>query len=266
MRDNGPVSDAFVRDLRALAAAGVPIVCVVTHEESRARALVSQAFEGMRAIEWTATRGWNDDDATRSPLAAIEQATETGDAGICHIMLDLHAWLADARVVRALRDWARTARRVPLVLIMPAASLPADLDRDARILPLPLPDAATLAAALDAEGAPAPDVCGSMVRAAVGLTLDEARRAFRLARSEADPGEAVARVIREKRGALRRNACLDLIDSDVTLDIVGGLDVLKGWLRSRVLAFDARARAFGLAEPRGMLVTGVQGCGKSLVS
>ncbi len=276
------MSDAFVRDLRALAAAGVPIVCVVTHEESRARALVGRAFEGMRAVEWTATRGWNDDDATRGPLAAIEQAAETADAGVYHVMFDLHAWLADARVVRALRDWARTARQVPLVLIMPAAVLPADLDRDARILSLPLPDAATLAAALESEGmpaldsgeAPAPNAEGApmgggrdaMVRAAVGLTLEEARRAFRLARSHTDPGEALARVIREKRGALRRNACLELVDSDATLEAVGGLDVLKGWLRSRVLAFDARARAFGLAEPRGMLVTGVQGCGKSLVS
>jgi AAA+ superfamily predicted ATPase len=276
------MNDAFIRDLRALAAAGVPIVCVVTHEENRARALVIQAFEGMRALEWTATRGWNDDDATRGPLAAIEQATETSDTGVCHIMFDLHAWLTDARVVRALRDWVRTPRHLPLVLVMPSASLPPDLDRDARILPLPLPDAATLAAALESERAPAlgpdgvatpdaregprGDMRDAMVRAAVGLTLDEARRAFRLARSHADPGEAVARVIREKRGALRRNACLELIDSDVTLETVGGLDVLKGWLRSRVLAFDARARAFGLAEPRGMLVTGVQGCGKSLVS
>ncbi|HEV3192912.1 MAG TPA: AAA family ATPase, partial [Polyangiaceae bacterium] len=275
------MSDAFVRDLRALAAAGVPIVCVVTHEESRARALVSRAFEGIRAIEWTATRGWNGDDATRGPLAAIEQATEASDAGVYRVMFDLHAWFTDARVVRALRDWVGTVRQVPLVLIMPVAVLPADLDRDARILPLPLPDAATLAAALDSEDMPTLDSRGAptlnaegkpgdaddaMVRAAVGLTLEEARRAFRLARSYAGPGEAVARVIREKRGALRRNACLELIDSEVTLEAVGGLDVLKGWLRSRVLAFDARARAFGLAEPRGMLVTGVQGCGKSLVS
>jgi len=99
-----------------------------------------------------------------------------------------------------------------------------------------------------------------------GLTLDEAHRAFRVARALPDADEGLARVIAEKRGALRRNACLELIDADVTLDDVGGLEVLKAWLRSRVLAFDAGARTFGLAEPRGMLVCGVQGCGKSLVS
>src|SRR5258708_25208781 len=104
------------------------------------------------------------------------------------------------------------------------------------------------------------------VRAALGLTLDEAKRAFRVARSLPDAADALQRVIAEKRGALRRSACLELVDAETTLDDVGGLDVLKGWLRARVMAFDEGARAFGLAEPRGMLVCGVQGCGKSLVS
>jgi SpoVK/Ycf46/Vps4 family AAA+-type ATPase len=106
----------------------------------------------------------------------------------------------------------------------------------------------------------------ALVRGALGLTFDEARRAFRLAAAYASPDEALARVIQEKKGALRRNACLELIDSGVTLDEIGGLDVLKSWLRTRVLAFADGAQAFGLAEPRGMLVCGVQGCGKSLVS
>jgi SpoVK/Ycf46/Vps4 family AAA+-type ATPase len=134
------------------------------------------------------------------------------------------------------------------------------------VLPLPLPDASTLSTELARELAalsPAPE---PFVRAALGLTLDEARRALTLARSAPGPEESMARIVAEKRGALRRSSCLDLIDADVALDEIGGLDVLKGWLRSRVTAFDPRARAFGLSEPRGMLVSGVQGCGKSLVS
>jgi ATP-dependent 26S proteasome regulatory subunit len=267
------VSDSFVRDLRAAAAAGVPIVCVVTHEEKRARALVGEAFRGTRVLDWTATRGWPDDAGAREPLAGIERASRPGETGIARVMLDLHPWLGDPRVVRALRDLAGSRRDVPLVLVMPIASLPPELDRDARVIALPLPDAEALAALLQAEqghpvGGPERPAAGedAFVRAALGLTLDEARRAFRIARALPDTEEALARVIAEKRGALRRNACLELVDSDVTLDDVGGLEVLKAWLRSRVLAFNAGARAFGLAEPRGMLVCGVQGCGKSLVS
>ncbi len=78
--------------------------------------------------------------------------------------------------------------------------------------------------------------------------------------------EALQHVIAEKRGALRRSACLELIDADVSFEDVGGLEVVKGWVEERVVAFDAGAREFGLAEPRGMLVCGVQGCGKSLLS
>jgi AAA+ superfamily predicted ATPase len=267
------VSDSFIRDLRAAAAAGVPIVCVVTHEERRARGLIGEAFRGARVLEWSATRGWADDATAREPLIGVERATRAGETGVARIMLDLHPWLADPRVVRALRDLTAVKRDIPLVLMMPFTSVPPELDRDARVIPLPLPDAEALTALLDAELGTAPGGNDSLrndafVRAALGLTLDEARRAFRVARAlvEVAPDEAFARVVAEKRGALRRSACLDLVDGDVTLDDVGGLEVLKAWLRSRVLAFDAGARAFGLAEPRGMLVCGVQGCGKSLVS
>jgi AAA+ superfamily predicted ATPase len=255
----------FVPELRALAAAGVPILCVVTHEERRARTLVAQAFEGRRVLEWAATRGWTDDASARDPASAIESAAR-GDRTALRLMFDVHPWLGDARVVRALRDWAGSTRDTPLVLVMPVASLPLELDRDVRVVPLPLPNARMLSTLLDTEFETTETSRDALVRGALGLTFDEARRAFRLAAAHASPDEALARVIQEKKGALRRNACLELIDSGVTLDEIGGLDVLKSWLRTRVLAFADGAQAFGLAEPRGMLVCGVQGCGKSLVS
>jgi AAA+ superfamily predicted ATPase len=260
------VTDAFVQDLRAAAQAGVPVVCIVTHEERRAVELVGRAFRGARVHEWTATRGWSDDATVPSALAAIERAARAGETGVARVMLDLHPWLSDARVVRALRDLAAAKRDVPLVLVMPTAALPPELDRDVRVVPLPLPDASTLGAALDAEKLDATWPRDAFIRAARGLTLDEAARAFRLARAISDASLGLQCVIAEKRGALRRSACLELIDADVTLDDVGGLEVLKQWLRARVLAFDKGAHAFGLSEPRGMLVCGVQGCGKSLVS
>ena len=73
-------------------------------------------------------------------------------------------------------------------------------------------------------------------------------------------------MITEKQRGLGRTATLELVDDDVPLADVGGLDVVKAWLTSRVRAYGAEARAFGLPEPRGMLLCGVQGCGKSLVS
>lgn len=297
------VSESFVRELRATAAAAVPIVCVVTHEEHRAATLVRDAFGDKRIASWSATHGFEGDVSLRDPHAALDHLARVGHAGVVPVFFDLHPWLSEARVVRALRDVAGAERDGPVVLVMPWPRLPAELDRDARVLMLPLPSFDVLSTAFDAEvgdgfvggddrapgvrlraGVPsgraatargAPDAQSYrstrevMVRAALGLTLEEARRAFRLASAfvrAGDPNLAVRHVIAEKRGALRRTACLELIDDDVSLDDVGGLDVLKSWLRSRVLAFGEEARAFGLAEPRGMLVSGVQGCGKSLVS
>jgi len=258
-------SDAFVRELVALGAARVPIICVVTHEERRALALVKTAFRSIRALEWTVTRGYSDDATLKDPVDAVRRAGATTDASSVHILFDLHVWLADPRVVRTLRDLAAGPRAIPLVLIMPIETLPPELDRDARVLSLPLPDASALEDAFDGElqqGWPR----DPFVRAAAGLTLDEATRAFRLARTLSDPADGLRRLVAEKKGVLRRSACLELVDTDVGLDDVGGLDVLKAWLQSRVVAFDAPAREFGLTEPRGMLVCGVQGCGKSLVS
>jgi len=298
------VSESFVRDLRTAAAASVPMVCVVTHEERRAEELVRSAYDDRRIATWSATRGLDGDASLRDPLAALQRVAEAGQAGLVPIMFDLHPWLSDARVVRALRDVAGAPRAAPLVLIMPRPALPAELDRDARMLLLPLPSFDVLLATFQAEAGPRTVTAGqramtagpraagagqravtavsgasdaapprsahdAMVRAALGLTLDEARRVFRLAAAlvrSGDPQGAIRHIIAEKRGALRRTACLELIDDEITLDDVGGLDVLKSWLTSRVLAFDEKARAFGLAQPRGMLVSGVQGCGKSLVS
>lgn len=257
--------ESFLRDLRASALAHVPIVCVVTHEERRARALVGEAFRGQRILEWTATLGWSDQPELREPFAAVEYASRSAEPRVLRVMFDLHPWLGEARVVRALRDLIASARDLPLVLVTPVGAVPSEIDRDTRVLLLPLPDAAALGTALDGEMAPCP-TRDALIRAAQGLTLDEARRAFRLAGHAGDAQKALETVIAEKRGALRRSACLELLDADVTLDEVGGLDALKAWLRARVVAYDVGARTFGLAEPRGMLVSGVQGCGKSMVS
>src|SRR5207248_3867589 len=94
----------------------------------------------------------------------------------------------------------------------------------------------------------------------------EAARAFRLAKGEPDAATALRAVIAQKKRELRRSAALELVDLDVQLADVGGLDVLKAWLASRVRAYGDDARSFGLPEPRGMLLCGVQGCGKSHAS
>jgi AAA+ superfamily predicted ATPase len=280
------VSEAFTSELARLVAAGYPIIQVVTHEEMRALQLVQAAVPGAKLPVWSATRSADPGSPEGSALGAVRHALRAPEGGV-FVMLDLHPFLADPLVVRALRDFVNEAARSrrTIVSLGPVASLPVDLEKDAAVLDLPLPSGDELTrilrAEVDARGSgsasgPAPRTPADaahpawdwerLVRAAHGLTAAEARRAFRLALGLPDGAAAAARVIAEKRRAMRRSAALELVEAEIGPGDVGGLEVIKGWLKTRVQAFGAEARRFGLPEPRGMLICGVQGCGKSLVT
>src|SRR5262249_15154896 len=177
----------------------------------------------------------------------------------------------DSHALRILREVGLGVRRALVVIVASVVDLPSDIERESAALELALPTRDELAAILPPPSDAARDWAkdwdrAAFARAAAGLTMAEARRAFELARLEADPAQAVGRVIAQKRRALRKSATLELADDDVPLDDLGGLHVLKAWLTSRVRAYSDEARSFGLAEPRGMLLCGVQCCGKSHAS
>ncbi len=253
-------AEGFSRELRRQMAAGYSIILIVTHEEQRVLRIVCDLVQGTPFPVWSATGG-------PDPVEAVSQAKGAG----VHVFLDLHPFFGDPRLVRALRDFAADANREEKVMLVvgPEAAVPRELEKDISVLDLPLPSPAELMAVLESEVDDAASLgwdLDVMVRAARGLTQGEAERAFRMARIVRDPSHALVRVLREKRRVMRQSATVELVETDVTLDQVGGLEVLKAWLKSRVVAFGEEARQFGLPEPRGVLVCGVQGCGKSLVA
>jgi SpoVK/Ycf46/Vps4 family AAA+-type ATPase len=174
--------------------------------------------------------------------------------------------------VRRLRDLLPTlaARQQAVVLVTPAIELPAELVREAGRLELPLPNAAELRAlferALEKTPRREPEALEDAVRAALGLTAAEAVRVLRRACRIAGglDGKAVHEIVSDKRRALRRTPALSFHDAAADLAQVGGLSELKRWLAERRRAFGDEARRFGLPTPRGLLLFGVQGCGKSL--
>lgn len=262
------IADDFVSELGRRIGAGFPLIAVETREEARALRLIARAFEDRPLEQWSATRsaGPPADELVRVVIQAAEEP------GRVLVLLDAHRWLGEARVARALRDFASSFARPapPIVLLGPALVAPVELERDIAVLSLPLPGEEELSLALDLvieeQAAPVLAERAALLRAARGMTLLEAERAFRDAAGARSPAEAASRVALEKRRVLRSSATLELIEGGVSLEQVGGLGVLKSWLVQRVLAFSDRAREFGLDEPRGMLLCGVQGCGKSLVS
>jgi SpoVK/Ycf46/Vps4 family AAA+-type ATPase len=262
--------DRFVQQARACLQAGYPILWIVSHEEQRVLDLLRKLAPGWKVRVWSCTRGVEPGATDRTPLEALALAGNA-EIPLILVMLDVHSHLHDPMVVRALRDFAAVAGKAGkhAVIVSPVLELPVELEKDVAVLDLPLPDEADLCAAVQLaakkKGIETYDEL-ALVRAAGGLTWLEAQRAYRMAFQAPDDAEAVRRVVAEKRRVMRRSAALELVDTDVGLADVGGLEVLKSWLQTRVSAFGEEALAFGLPQPRGLMVCGIQGCGKSLVA
>jgi hypothetical protein len=271
----------IAREISELWASGTPVVYLVTTEEDRAIAAceeAAQAFDATLAI-WSLHRGLDPiAPDTRDPISALH-AIAAAPAPVLAVLLDFDEPLADPRVSRALRDLVPRlqAEGRCVAIVAPRLQLPEGLAHDAAVLRIPLPTEAELAPVLDAlaenlrgYGA-APLDPAARHRALVagrGLSLAQARRAFtRALRVDPALGDgAAAAVLGEKKRILSRDLGLEIADATERIEDVGGLDALKGWVGERALAFGPDAGRFGLAAPRGLLLVGVQGCGKSLAA
>jgi SpoVK/Ycf46/Vps4 family AAA+-type ATPase len=184
--------------------------------------------------------------------------------------------LRDPAVARAVRDALPrlAAEGRCLLIVAPRLELPDGLAESVATLRLPLPALEELAAVLDEVRlvceAPEPDaaVRHRALTAARGFSEGQARRAFTRALRQ-DPAlgpAALASLLEEKRRLLARDLGLEVVETVESASHLGGLSSFKGWLEERALAFAPEAAGFGLPAPRGVLLVGVQGCGKSLAA
>ncbi len=269
--------DPTARDVAVLARAGYPLVYLVTQEEQRARGLVDQAAEASRrgVLRWSVTEGLTGEtaDATLNEPEGALEALAAADSASFIVLLDFHRYLDQARVVRRLRDVLAGAarRRQTFVIIAPVLSVPPELEKDCAVVDLPLPRADELRAELDrvaeSEKRTIDDVVAERaVRSALGLALNEASRVYRkvIVLRKGLTDDDLKLVVEEKKAILRKSEVLEFHELSDGLDEVGGLGEMKRWLQARSRAFGAEARDFGLPAPKGLLLLGVQGCGKSL--
>ena len=262
-------------EIGELWAAGSPVLYLVTVEEVRAVAacrLAAEAADGNLAV-WSSQRGLEPiaPDA-RTPIAAIQAALQA-PAPLLAVLLDFHDALGDPDVVRTLRDALPrlSAEGRCLVIVAPRLALPDGLASEASVMRLPLPgeeELSALLASVDRPGSASPADRQRVLVAARGLTETQARRAFQRA-LRIDPAlglRAAELVLGEKKRVLSRDLGLELVETQEAADSLGGLESFKAWMEERALAFAPDARAFGLPPPRGVLLVGVQGCGKSLAA
>jgi ATPase family associated with various cellular activities (AAA) len=189
------------------------------------------------------------------------------------LLLDFHHELEDRAVARRLRDLLPSfyRQRRCAVVIAPRLAVPDGLASEVTVLRLALPDRdelASILASLVGEGRADAAAVHALVTAATGLTYTQAQRAFNRAR-HVDPAlgaAALGAVLEEKKRLLAQGRGLELVDAPERPEDVGGLDGFKAWIGERALAFAPDAQRFGLAAPRGVMLLGVQGCGKSLAA
>jgi len=283
----------FQQELETLIRARYPILYVVTSEETRVQTAIMAvaARRQKKVFEWSYSTGVvpagtsiqsqkHRSAATKDPLVALDQVIDQVEPAI-FVFKDFHPFLTknNFAVIRKLKDIALHLKNSfkTIILISPTLEIPSELDKEVTVLSFPLPTRDDLRTLLDnivedvknvREVKIDLDDSGRerLLQAALGLTLGEAENVFAkiIVKDSRLSGADVHEVFAEKQQIIRKSGLLEYYDANETIADVGGLGVLKDWLLKRAIAFTEQARAFGLPAPKGVLLLGVQGCGKSL--
>ncbi|MGN6642477.1 MAG: AAA family ATPase, partial [Verrucomicrobiota bacterium] len=265
--------------------AGYSGLYVVSHEEQRVEAemlacLSDKKLSGFKLHAWSITEGIVSIDETpnaiaetEDPFAMLKQFDSMPEKTIL-LARDFHMILSDPNpmIFRKVKDsllMAKSKNKV-LVIVGCKLNLPAELEKEITILEYSLPDRAQLREVMKSVSASAnvkvfEDIAETFIDAASGLTTTEAENAFALSIVEAR--EIVASIVsREKANTIKKNGLLEIVDSKVTLDDIGGLENLKQDLIEKKHSFTKAAHEYGIKTPRGALIVGQGGTGKSLTA
>ena len=277
--------DSAVDGLRRAFYGRHPLVFLITVEEERAVRLL-QSFAGklsrdgdLPVVTWSAVSGFSnelDKTPTLDPVAAIRRVQAGEEPGIS-VLHDLTSFLGDPRVVRALREaYGALLRQRDRYLFLTAAryELPQELEKQVYVVDLGLPDEAELGRLVESYArsygldSPPADLASELAFALKGLGLQQAghtlHRIFR--RKGTDREAMLAEIFRDRSEAVRQQGFLEFVPPQATVDQIGGLENLKDWLERRRSLFSQEAIDAGLPSPRGMLIMGMSGCGKSLAA
>lgn len=269
----------FVRELRALLRAPYALVHIETHEEARAVDLIKRlASRDDRPVwEWSITHGFGHDHSSGDLMEALPNVESIDDPGV-FIFKDAAPLLDDPVVRRRLRETEAhcASSSKTIVFVGPASIEYPEFSKDLTTLSLPLPDRTIIERQYKAVFPPEkfPSLPHeSLVGGALGLTQRQAHRAYRRvrhqlmeARNKGEAFDAEDAILHEKQRLVGQSDVLEFHPLADGLETVGGLDALKQWLEQREAAFSDKAREYGLPAPKGLLLIGVQGCGKSLTA
>jgi SpoVK/Ycf46/Vps4 family AAA+-type ATPase len=274
----------FRQEFELLLRARYPLIYIPTVEEERVECAIADCakHQGNRGVyTWDFVDGYqgNPNDTgygRRNPLQALEFVEKlSATAPAIFILRDFHRFLDDISISRKLRNLMRLLKSQPknIVVVSSQLTIPNDLSEVFTVVEFALPSATEIAQEiqrlLTGMGQHlSSEVLDEMVRASQGLSLERIRRV--LARAIATHSELtlddVDLILEEKRQTIRQTQILDFYPAQEDMSDIGGLDNLKDWLLRRGGAFSEKARQYGLPHPRGLLLVGIQGTGKSLTA
>jgi len=286
------------KKLAALMKARFPYIYIPTFEEDRAMQLLAsvagdeELIRTVRALYvWTSTQGFirqGDDKAvsdTMQPVKAIEFVQQCQDHAV-FVFKDFHVYFGvkgrpvDYMIVRRLRDIISCLKtgglRKSVVFISPELLIPDDMQKEISVFDFPLPTVEEITRKLNEMVQENSQVNTNLnaqekekiAKAALGLTQQEAENAF--ARAMVSDGNFDIRdlsvILDEKNQVVKKTGILEFIKSDYGIDDIGGLENLKRWLQKRNNSWLDSAKKYNIPSPKGVLITGVPGCGKSLTA
>jgi SpoVK/Ycf46/Vps4 family AAA+-type ATPase len=270
------VESRAAKTIREIFESGRPLTYILSSEEQRVARVLKEVAGASRSLPvwtWSLTEGMRSDGGapvagTESPRGALDFIMGAGP-GIFHLK-DFHEPLRESSEIRRrLRDVYETCldRHKFVVITSPVRFVPEEVERSILFLELRTPDVIELAEFLREETPEtSEDVVQQMARALLGLTLDEARYALRraIATGRALGSESLPALLEEKKLLVNRSGVIEFIADGTDLGYVGGLEGLKTWLVERSRLFEMRDNLDAEIVPKGLLMMGIPGCGKSL--
>lgn len=271
------------RTVETLIRARYPLIYISSFEESRVyNAMQHIADERNKKLyQWSVTEGLMQPDGTyleelKDPLQVLEYILQAEVNGL-FIIKDFHPYMNDPVVIRKLRDLSRNLKlsMKNIIFLSPILKIPSELEKEISVVDYKLPDkddlkqiVMSIAEAVgekQLEEISEQNLLNKIIEAALGLTAEEAENVF--AKSIVENGSFnLKTILAEKEQIIRKSGVLEYYHAEANIKEIGGLEQLKNWLSKRGKAFSPEAREFGLPEPRGILLLGIPGCGKSLTA
>jgi SpoVK/Ycf46/Vps4 family AAA+-type ATPase len=274
----------FLNEFVLLLKARYPILYISTNEEERIEYLIkycAKKYVARTYYSWDFVDGYqgNPNDtgfAARNPLEALDLIDKlTPETASLFVLKDYDNFLKDFSVIRKLKNLSRSLKTQPknIIIVSSEINIPDSLKEFVTLLEFPLPSYSEILEELNRltsslQQEIEPEVVNNIAMACQGLSLERIRRV--LSKIIAKYGEidesSPGLILQEKKQIIQQTQLLEFCLTDKSLSDLGGLDNFKDWLKLRSKAFSQEAIEYGLPYPKGLLLVGVQGTGKSIAA